>query len=166
MKRALGYINPQPIIIPQVSTAAVVGNRISLANYDSCLFVMMGSDATTGDAAFSLQQHTAGSGGTSKELAPRVYYRKTAAGEVTPAGDYSEVAPATHDSVANAVEVAAVSGQIIAVEVTADELDVAGGFTHVSANVSLGSAAKIVSVAAILSGARYAVDPTAFPAVD
>ena len=167
MKRYLGHINPQPIIRPGVTTAAGTGDRVSMANYDSIVFVAYGADSTaTADLAASLQQHTANSGGTSKALVPRTYYRKQTSGDVTVDGDYTAVAPSTQDGVADAVLMESDMGQIVAVEVTADELDVSGGFNYVSMNLSAGDAAKIVGVIAILCGARYAVEPTEYPAVD
>ena len=162
MKRQLGHIIAETVLEPQGTASAAVGARISMANYDSCVFVIMGADAL-GAAAVSFEQWKASSGGTALALVPRRGYVKDTAATPDQGDAYVDTAPATNDTIDDSFGLTASQGQLIMVEFTADELDVDGGYDFISAKVSPGAATKLVSIVAILGGARYAVAPDLAP---
>jgi len=136
--------------------ATTRGRRVKLARWDS-LTIVATYEAITGQGfTLSVEQADASTGGTRKAVDGLRFYYSLAPASDTDAIPDSVVAVDGDDSGALTVARAA----LVYVEVTADQLDVSGGFCWVN-----GAAARATNAAVdgcmtyILRGARYAVDP-------
>ena len=140
-----------------LNTAAVAGDWVGLAMYDSCTTVVIMGDGTAGnDAAVRLRQATGAAGAGAKNLDGATWYETShasALGESFAAVDGDTVT---------------VDGEEVALlrcEVTADMLDVDNDYTHVQVTVTDPGAAKLAAGVHILRGARYAVKVPEQPTV-
>lgn len=126
--------------------------RVSMATGDRVTFLIHLGASTAATVAFALKQHNAASGGTTKplEVTNPVYVK---AGVDTSFTKYPQIVP--EDSYDFTTQFAA-DGGIVAIEVLAEELDVNGGFSHVSIEVADTTAAKIVSALALVGKAHHA----------
>lgn len=134
-----------------MNTAAITGARVALKNFDKVAIVIDMGSSTAAVVDFTLQQHTAASGGTSKVLATANPYFK----KVAPADVFTKVEQtvAASNYVLSA-DFAAAAGMVV-LEVLSEELDVDGGFGFVSLNMADSTAAKIVGAYYILSNPRF-----------
>lgn len=134
-----------------LNTAAVTGARVKMAKFDRiCILIALG-DSTGATVEFTLKQHTAASGGTSKDLAIlNPYYKKAGAATIFTKVEPS-VAAATYDL---SSDFAAEPG-LVAFEVLSDQLDVNNGFYWISLNIADSTAAKIGSAVYIMGDERW-----------
>ena len=115
-----------------MQAAANNGDWISLENYKSVLCVLFGAAGTAGDdPVFTLTQATANDGSGEKALTFEVIHEKV--GTLASVASWTRATQSAATSYTNA---ASAEGQkIIMVRIDADELDVAGGFTHVQLTI-------------------------------
>lgn len=150
-----------PDVLNGDANSDLTGDRINLKNYERAYILLQKPAGTAGDdLSIALQQHDAASSGNSKALTfDRWWYKKgtmsaqgtwTAVEESTAVSDLDLGTPTDYgfdDSAA-----------VVLVEVRADSLDGAGGYTFVSVNYEgddIGNA-LVVTSGWILMGNRYA----------
>lgn len=153
MKIFMEHHNIKPVSVPvDMNTAAITGARVGLAKADRCAIVCHMGDSTAALVEFTLQQHTAASGGTSKALTvANPYFHKKAALDV-----FTKVTPAAAASVYDLSTIFANDEGLVVFEVRGEDLDVDNGFAYVSVNVADSTAAKILSANYVLSDVRFA----------
>ncbi|WP_377271920.1 hypothetical protein [Peterkaempfera sp. SMS 1(5)a] len=120
-----------------LSSAAVTGKRVKLRDAGGVTILVIKAAGTAGDdPTFTLQQHTAGSGGTSSNLAVIDHYYLKSAATLAGTEAWAKVTQAAAATIADpgGAGTSAESQQIIAIEVDAASLS--DGFTHVSLNVA------------------------------
>lgn len=133
-----------------LNTAGATGNRVALQDCNGVTFLAVLGAAASGteDVTFDLQEHTAGSGGTSQDLdVVTRYYVKS---EATLDGDetWTEVTQAAASEVTLAGATYAQVQVLVAIEVDGPQLS--DGYTHVSLNVTdPGSVARLGAVLAL-----------------
>ena len=122
-----------------LNTAAVTGARIKLSHGERLAIILVLGASTAAVVELTLKQHNAASSGTSKALSVmNPYFKK--AGVAT---SFTKVEPVAAASVYDlSTDFNADSG-IIVLEVLPEDLDVNGGFTHVSCDIADSTAAKI-----------------------
>ena len=127
----------QAFLPVDLNAAAVVGARV-LADARVAIVVSMG-DSTAATVAFTLKQHNAASGGTSKvlEIANK-YYVKAGTANV-----FTKIEPEVAASVFDLSSTFAGEEGIVVFEVLPEDLDVNNGFSHVSIEIADSGAAKI-----------------------
>jgi hypothetical protein len=143
-----------------LNTAAVTGNRISLAKGQKVTVVIELADSLTGGAVdITLKQHDAASAGNTKVLAvDRPYFKKVGA-----ATSFTKV-EATGTAASNFVLSADFDtdpGNIV-FEIESQDLDISNGYNHFSVDLADGAVSRIASAIYILSECRnvpaYAVE--------
>lgn len=120
-------------IVPvDLAGGAATGNRVSLVNADGVTIVYFTDPGTASeDVTITLQEHDAGSGGTSQNLAIiDHYYTKSAASDLDGSETWSEETQTAAATVTDVGE----NSELIVIEVDASSLS--DGFTHVSVNTS------------------------------
>lgn len=120
-----------------LSTAAVTGKRVALKGSGGLTILVVKGAGTAGDdPTFTLQQHTAASGGTSSNLAVIDHYYLKNATTLAGTETWTKVTQAAAATIADpgAAGTSAESQQILAIEVDAAQL--ADGYTHVSLDVA------------------------------
>lgn len=131
-----------------LNTAAITGNRISLAKGDRVAVILtLGDSLTGGVVSVTLRQHTAASAGTSKDLSVQLPYFK----KIGAATKFTKVEPTV--AAANYVLSADYDtepGQVV-FEVEAQDLDVNNGFTHFSIDLADAGVARNASAIYVLS---------------
>ncbi|MFK0140714.1 hypothetical protein [Streptomyces murinus] len=118
-----------------LSSAAVTGKRVALKGCGGLTIVVIKGAGTAGDdPTFTLQQHTAASGGTSSNLAIIDHYYLKNATTLAGTETWTKVTQAAAATIADpgGAGTSAESQQILAIEVDAAQL--ADGYTHVSLN--------------------------------
>ena len=142
-----------------VNAAAVtLGDWVSLENYDSLTAIVQAiADADAGNATVRLRQAKTATGGDAKDLDGVTFYTAgdaAAVGENFASSENEATLTGTHQGLTRG-------------EVTADQLDVAGGFKFVAVQVTRGSAngGKIIAGVYVLRGARYSRAVPQQPAV-
>lgn len=135
-----------------VNGAAVTGARIGLGQGHKLAVLVQMGDSTGAVVAFTLKQHTAASGGSSKDLeVANKYFKKVGA-----ATKFTKVEPtAAAATYTLSSDFAAEPGTVV-FEVEGNDLDVNGGYTHFSINMADTTAAKVVSMSYILKDVKYA----------
>lgn len=121
-------------IIPvDLQTAANNGDWVSMANYRKCVAVLFKGAGTAGDdPVFKLQQATAAAGTSAKDLNFTVIYSKV--GTQTSTANFTRTTQSAATSYTDATSAEAQA--IIAVEIDAADLDVAGGFDFIQLSVA------------------------------
>ena len=137
------------------------GDWVNMEGYESLTFILVGSvgTATTTNQNIHMRQARTNAGTDGKDIPGRIFYEKQGS-DVTNVGQYTPHGPTTGFQATGAAE------NIVAVEVTGNELDVAGGFNYVACRVDGGAGTdKNLVGLYILRGARYQVKPEELPAV-
>ena len=130
---------------------AQTGQRLNLRYYGKISFVIVQGAWAAGTAAVTLQQHDAQTAGNSKTLPFTKYWQKPA---ITP-GMFTEN-PVT----GNTFDLPGSANIVTVVEVDAEDLDNDNEFMYVSLNTgSPGAGASLLSIEAVLGGARYMGSP-------
>lgn len=125
--------------------------RIGLQKGDRVAIVCNMGDSVAAVADFTLKQHTALTGGTSKDLAvANPYYKKAGAANV-----FTKVEPTSET--ANYVLSADFAAQegVVVFEVLGEDLDNENGFEYVSIAAADSTATKILSVVYLLGNTRF-----------
>ena len=122
-----------------LNTAAITGARVSLKEAKRVAIAISLGSSTGAQVRVTLRQHNAASGGTSKdlEIANRYFHK---AGAAT---SFTEVTPTVDAALYNLDAIFAADGGIVVLEVLAEDLDVNGGFDHISVDIADAGAAKI-----------------------
>lgn len=144
--------NIKPVNVPaDMNTAAITGARIALAKADRCAIVLHMGDSTSATVEFTLKQHNAASGGTSKALTvANVYYHKLEAATV-----FTEVVPTAAASVYDVSSLFGSKEGVLVFEILGSDLDVDNGFNWISVDSADSTAAKLLSGLYITSDHRY-----------
>lgn len=148
-----------PAFLPvDMSGSANTGDRVSMALYNRCTVVLIGAAGTAGDdPALTLLQADAATGGNSKALDFEVLHVKQAASLASSPGTFTRVEQAASNSYTD--DESAEQQVVWAVDITADMLDLAGGFTFLQASVpDVGTNAQLGACFYILSEPRYTFD--------
>lgn len=135
----MSYINAKPsaratvaAVLNPVSQAAatVTTGWVSMATYDAVLALLqVGALGASGTVDAKLQQASDSGGTGAKDITGKAITQLTKAG--------------TDDN------------KQVAINCRSDELDVAGGFTHVRLSVTVGTAASLISAVILGMDARY-----------
>ena len=148
-----------PAILPvDLTTGANTGDRVSMKDYERCVFVLLTAIGTAGDdPVISAQQHDAATSGNSKALTFTRIRHKVGATAVSAVGDFTlieQTAAASYDSdpIAGAENEA-----LFAIEVKASDLDTDNGYTFLSFNVAdVGAATMLGAGLYIMCEPAYA----------
>jgi len=131
--------------------SALTGARVGLAKSDKIAIKVACGDSATGVLAISFEQHTAASGGSSKALSfDNKYYYKAGA-----ATSFTQVEPTAAASTYTLTSTFAAAEGIIVFEIFGEDLDVNGGYNHISVNVADTVDNKIVYAEYILHDMRF-----------
>jgi len=134
-----------------LNTAAVTGARINLGKADKCAIVISMGASVAATVEFTLKQHTAASGGSSKVLSVmNPYFHKAGAATV-----FTKVEPTVAASVYDLSSIFAADAGIAVLEVKGEDLDVDGGYAYVSVDIADSAAAKIGCGMYILNDMRF-----------
>ena len=132
-----------------LNAAAITGARVAIGKGEKIAIVCSMGTSTAATVQFSLKQHTAASGGSSKALATaNKYYHKAGAATV-----FTEVEPSVAADTFDVSSIFAADGGLIVFEVYAPELDTNEGYTHFSFDIADAGAAKIGATNYILMNA-------------
>jgi hypothetical protein len=137
-----------------MATGANAGDRVSLKNYGRCAIIFFKAAGTDGDdPTLTLQQHTAVSGGWTKDLDfTRIDVKQ---GTLTSVGQFTTVTQAAADDYTDATS--AEVQAIWVIDVLAEHLDVDGGYDCISATVGdVGTNAQLGCLLYMLHEPRYA----------
>ena len=116
-----------------LATAANTGDWVGLSDYQRCVVVLFKDAGTAGDdPIFNLQQATDNTGSGAKDLTFTVIYSKV--GAQTGIANFTRNTQTAATSYTDATS--AESESIIAVEVSAEDLDADNDFTHVRLDVA------------------------------
>lgn len=129
-------------IIPvDLGAAANDGDWFSMKNFRKALAVLFKAAGTAGqDPVFTLRQATDNTGSGAKALTFTTIYKKV--GTQTGIAAFTKVTQAAANTYTD--DVSAEAQAIMAVEILAEELDVANGFTHIQLQIpDIGAAAQI-----------------------
>ncbi len=120
-------------IIPvDTQTGANDGDWVNMENYHRMVALYFGAVGTAGDdPVFTLKQATAAAGTGAKDLDFTVVYEKV--GTLTAVTAWTRVTQAAAATYTNAAS--AEAQKLIAVEISADDLDVDGGFNFVQLSI-------------------------------
>ena len=161
--RFLSTMNIQQAMSIGSTAAARDSDWVSLANYASVIVIVNAEAGASGDdVTIGVHQATSNTGSNEKNLSPRQYYRKQAT-TIDVSGSYDDPDSSTAgDSIIEGSNM-----NMLIFEIGADEMDVSNGFEFIQITVDNGgSVGKILGAYYVLCGARYAVEPTEWPAVD
>jgi hypothetical protein len=151
-KHLAEQIGLKQAFLPQdIISAGVTGERISMEAHKVAIVIECNGGA--GNIVASLQQHDAASAGNSKVLNifNHYYIKKDAETSFTKTEVDAEVGVANVDA-----GVAGVKG-ILVLEVLDTDLDINGGFSHISVNIAdPGASAKIVGGLYEVNAPRFA----------
>ncbi len=135
-----------------MNTAAITGARVGLKNYDRVAVLIDMGTSTGAVVEFTLRQHTAASGGTSKAVAvSNPYYKKVGSADV-----WTKVEQTSANSVYTLSTDFAGAAGMVCFEILAEDLDVDGGFAFFSVDAADSTAAKLIAAYYVLGSARYA----------
>jgi hypothetical protein len=157
-ERFLSNATIEAAVVPvDLSSAANNGDWFSLENYQRVAIVLFKGAGTAGDdPVFTLRQATDASGTSAKALNFEVVYEKV--GTLASVTAWTRVAQSAANTYTNTAS--AESQAIIVVEISARDLDVANGFTHLQLQIpDVGSNAQIGCGLYIGLDPRYAVSP-------
>lgn len=126
------YTLKQAFLPVDLDAAGATGARISLAKGKRVAIILTLGDSVGASAIFTLKQHNAAVGGTTKDLSvANIYFKK--AGTAT---SFTKVEPTVAAAAYDlSADFAAQEGMVV-FEVLAEDLDVNGGFSHVSVDVA------------------------------
>jgi hypothetical protein len=123
-----------------MDTAAITGARLNMGKAAKVAIVLAMGDSVGATVQFTLKQHTAASGGSSKNLSvANPYYKKVAA-----ATAFTKVEPTVAAALYDVSSDFAAQQGVLVLEVLADQLDTDGGYSYISVDVADSGAAKIL----------------------
>ena len=129
-ERVTEYLNPITKISPASHTTEQNSTRIDMSLYRRVLIVLqVGALATNATLDLDVEQHTAASGGSTKNVTGKSITQLTEAG-----GD---------------------SNKMVAVELRAEELDLENDYRYISVELTPATAAAICGVIVLATVARY-----------
>jgi len=129
-----------------LNTAPITGARIKMDGCDRVAIMSVMEDSTGAVVQFTLKQHTADTGGSSKVLAVQnAYYHKAGA-----ATSFTKVELSAAQSLFDVSSVFAAQEGILVIEVMPQDLDVEGGYAWLSVDIADATAAKHASTVYIV----------------
>ncbi len=135
-----------------LNTAALTGDRVNMENHNHCTMVLHTADVAA-VVTYTIQEHTAATGGTSANLVQITsYWRKSANTNLDAVGVFARVDQA---AAATAVTITGETG-IVIIEIDAAQMT--AGSPFLSVNGSDPALACVFSGFYILSETRYAQD--------
>lgn len=139
-------------IVPvDANTAAITGDRISVAKGDRVAVVLNFGASTGAVVNINLKQHTAASAGTSAALSvANPYYKK-----INTATQFTKVEPVAAASAYDLSTDLAASKGIVVFEVLSEQLDNENGFSYFSVDLDDSTAAKLVSGSYYITNLRH-----------
>lgn len=145
-----------PAFVPvNLATAANNGDWVNMANAHRCLIVLFkGIGTASEDPVFTLRQATSNAGAGAKALTFTKIRSKVGATALSGVGTWTTTA----QTAANTYEdlTCGENESLIAVEVKAEDLDAAGGFTHVQFQVpDVGDGAQLGCGLYLLFGLKH-----------
>lgn len=162
MARMIDGLNIAAGFVPvNMATAANNGDWVQAKDYESILIVLFkGAGASGEPPTLTVKQASDAAGTGAKALNFTRVYKKDNA-DVTTVGQWTEVVAAAGNTYALA---AGDTQSIIAVEVKADDLDVANGFCFVQGSVAdVGATSQVGGLLYILGKPRYGAAPASLP---
>ena len=162
MKNNLGLIRPAFGVGPRdlTSTTNVVGDWVSLANYDSVVVAFLIADsADAQDIRCDVQQATSAAGAGAKTISPETFWVQQHATD-------PNAAVFVENAGVDTVQVEGANAGLVVVEITGDMLD--DGFTFVAGRYRRrnGAGTKIGGITYVMGGARYANALDDVPAIN
>ena len=134
-----------------LNTAAITGARISLAKGEKIAILLLLGSSVGASVVATLKQHDASVGGTTKALeVANKYYHKAGAATV-----FTEVEPTVATDSYDLSAQFATDGGVAVLEINESDLDVDGGFSHISVDIADSGAAKIGATAYVVMNADY-----------
>lgn len=134
-----------------MNAAAITGARISMSKCDRLAIVLQMGSSTGAVVQATLRQHTAASGGTSKDLSViNPYWKKVGA-----ATSFTKVVPTVAAALYDLASDFAASAGVVVFEVHGEDLDVNGGYSYVSVDLADSTAAKLLGAMYIPCETRY-----------
>ena len=135
-------VNIKPLAVPSsVNGAAITGARVKLDSGERVAIVITMGASTSAVVEFALKQHTAASGGSSKELSVDnpYFYQKNTDTSFTKV-DIGGSAASTYTLTTHFTNYKGV----VILEVLADQLDIKNGYYWVSCDIADTTAAKVI----------------------
>ena len=147
-----------PISVPlDITAGAMTGDWVNMTNFNHCTLIYCGDIGFAGeDATLTVLQGTSNSGGGSKALNFTEVYQKQGATAINAVGVFTKITGQTDNTYVDAA--GGENEELIVIEIDAAQMDVAGGYTHISmtiADVGINASAKLACVLAILTEPRY-----------
>lgn len=138
-----------------LNTAGLSGSRVAFKDAHRVAIVLNFGTSVGATVSVALKQHNAATAGVTKALAiDNIYFKKIGAATV-----FTKVQPeAKADTYSFDADLASAAG-IVVLEVLAEDLDVNGGFNHISVDVADSAVAKLAAV-------TYVIDPKFKPAYE
>jgi len=140
------------IVVPtDINVGGITGSRIKLdAGYKLAVLLNMG-DSVGATVEFTLKQHNASVGGTTKDLATaKPYFHKAGA-----ATSFTKVEPTVAAALKDVSAIFAGEEGLLVLELDAYELDINNGFAYVSVDSAAAGAAKIVGGVYLVHEAKF-----------
>ncbi len=154
MEMMLQNMGIESAIVPvDLSTAANAGDWVNLALYERCVVVLFKGAGTAGqDPVFTLEQAQDVAGTGAKALQFTAIYKKV--GTLTGVAQWTRVTQTAANTYTD--DTSAEAQAIMAVEIAAEELDGANGFTCVRLSIpDVGAAAQIGCGLYLMFNPRY-----------
>lgn len=145
-----------------MSAGVNAGDWVGMEDHRSLDVVLVTAVGTAGqDPVLTLLQAQDAAGTGSKALALSTYYKKQGATALSGVGAFTKATATTPGTFGGADEASSAENQTLwVIPVQATDLDLANGFTHVSASVAdVGAAAQLGMLLYVLYGARQKKHP-------
>lgn len=146
-----------PITVPfDVGGGNMTGDWVSMEEFNHCTLIYCADIGTaTEDPILTILQATDNAAAGSKALNVTEVYRKEGATAISAVAVFTKVTGQTDNTITSGT--GGENEELVVIEIDADDLDVAGGFDHVSMTIAdPGTAGKLICVLAILTEPRYA----------
>lgn len=131
--------------------ASTTGVRVSMKHADRLTLIALLGASTASTGQFTLRQHTAATGGTSKDLVTaNPYFVKGSADD-----KFTKVEPTSAAALVDVSTKFSTDSGILVLEVMGENLDTNNGFTHVSVDIAAAGTAKQGTVLAVLNNPYF-----------
>lgn len=137
--------------VPYDANTPVAATRVDMRKCKQVAFVVAMSDSVAAVVAFALKQHNAASGGTTKALPTRKPYFYKAGTDLAKAFTKVDQGDTENDTFDLSAQFAGEEG-VAVFHIHEEDLDTNGNFTHASIEPADTTAAKTLSILAIIEG--------------
>ena len=136
-----------------LDTAPLSGDRVNMAKFGHCTMILHSADVAA-VVTYTIQNHTAATGGTSADIVGiQHYWRKSANTNLDAVGTFTRI---TNDPILATAKTITGETALLILEIRADQM--ADGSPFLSVNMSDPGVAALFSGFYILSDARHAED--------